>query len=76
MLWERTQPWSAEDEEASEGEDADNRPAYLVKLPEQHEGATIETEFRAVRTRALLDELMQGEIQTSAQLESWVEKEP
>jgi hypothetical protein len=76
LLWERTQPWSAEDEEASEGEDADNRPAYLVKLPEQHEGATIETEFRAVRTRALLDELMQGEIQTSAQLESWVEKEP
>ena len=76
LMWERTQPWTAEDEEASEGEDADNRPAYLVKLPEQHEGETIETEFRAVRTRALLDEVMQGEIQTPAQLQSWVEKEP
>ena len=76
LMWSGTQPWTADDEEASDGADADNRPAYLVKLPEQHDGATIETEFRAVRTRALLDELMQGQIETAAQLQSWAEEQP
>jgi hypothetical protein len=76
LLWSGTRPWSAEDAEASEGDDADFRPAYLVKLPRQHKGATIDTEFHAVRTRALIDELTEGQIESAAQLQSWADEEP
>jgi hypothetical protein len=76
LMWSHTRPWSAEDAEASEGDDDDNRPAYLVKLPHQHRAATVETEFHAVRTRALVDELMEGRIESPEQLQSWADELP
>lgn len=63
--------WSTEEEKASHGGIFDPRPAYVVKLPGQHDGAAFRREFSALRTRALLDGLMRGEITSSEGLAAW-----
>ena len=64
--------WTAEDQLASQGGQFDDRPAYIVKLPGQQVGATIDTRYDAIRTRALLDELLTDKLTTVAELEAWV----
>lgn len=76
MIWMRAPVWSAEDEAASEGGKFDPRPAYLVKLPQQHTPALINTTFAATRTRPLLDQLLRGGITEPAELQQWAVGQP
>jgi hypothetical protein len=68
--------WTAEDQLASDGGKFDDRPAYIVKLPHQSQGARIDTPFPAVRTRALFQQLFDGKIQTPAELAAFAESKP
>ncbi len=74
-MWRRTPAqWTPEDEAASEGGKFDDRPAYMVKLPNEHTGLRIDTPFAALNTRQLLDQLIVGKLKTPAQLAQWVEQ--
>ena len=71
-VWRGTPEWTAEDEMASQGGMFDDRPAYIVKLSGEHDGATIDTEYKAIRTRAMMDALLSGQINTVENLQAWV----
>jgi hypothetical protein len=71
QLWEKTPAWSAEDQAASDGGKFDDRPGYLLKLPHQHTPAQLSTAFPAVRTRALLNQLLSSRFTDPAQLQQW-----
>ncbi|HMH16362.1 MAG TPA: sulfatase-like hydrolase/transferase [Edaphobacter sp.] len=64
--------WTPEDEAASHGGQFDDRPAYIVKLPNQQQGSRIDDRFDAVRTRALLDGILADRIKTPEDLAAWV----
>ena len=72
--WQKIGPWTAEDRVAS-GESYDSRPVYMVKLPHQQLAETINVPYQAVRTRALLDALMDERILTTEELKQWVSTE-
>ena len=69
--WRPSPGWTAEDEAASHGGVFDPRPAYMVKLPQQQAAASIDHPFDAIRTRALIDALLSGQLQTPADLNNW-----
>ena len=69
-LWKASPGWTAEEEHASSGV-FDDRPAYIVKLPNQHTGTTIDSSYDALRTRDLFDHLFTGEITTPERLATW-----
>lgn len=71
-LWNNAPEWTVEDQVASHGGEFDDRPAYVVKLPGQKNGATIDSVFPAMRTRALLDALLAGQLRSSDDLKAWV----
>lgn len=71
LLWLNSPAWSSEDTAASDGGSFDPRPALIVKLPNQHTTAQIDTAFDATRTRPLLDELLERRITNPNQLEHW-----
>jgi len=75
QIW-KARGWNETDEAASNGGKFDTRPAYIVKLPNQHEGARINQPFHALETRALFDALMHGQIRTEPDLEAWVLAHP
>ncbi len=54
----------------------DPRPAYVVKLAGQHQPATIDVPYDALRTRSLLQVLLQQKIHTPEDLSSWVQHAP
>jgi arylsulfatase A-like enzyme len=62
-----------EERAASDGGQFDDRPAYIVKLAHQTTPARIDTQFAALRTRDLFDNLLTGRISTSQQLASWAQ---
>jgi hypothetical protein len=64
--------WTREDEAASDGGKFEDRPVYLVKLPNQREPVRIDDRFGAVRTRALLNALMANGLKTPEDLAAWV----
>ena len=72
LIWRGTPEWTAEDELASHGGQFDDRPAYLVKLPGQRSGATIDSQYKAIRTRGLMDEFFTGQIKSVEELQAWV----
>lgn len=72
LVWSKIYGWTPEDQAASHGALIDDRPAYIVKLPSQQQGARIDASFPAVRTRALLDALMKGQLRTPDELKAWV----
>jgi len=72
FMWSSNASWTREDELASHGRHFDDRPAYIVKLPNQQNSATIDTPFAATNTRAMLDALLDHSLRTSADLQSWV----
>ena len=72
LIWEGSAGWTRDDQLASDGGKFDPRPAYLIKLPYQQMGTTLQTPFSALRTRTLLDELLAGRITTPTQLRQWV----
>jgi hypothetical protein len=71
LVWETMPGWTPEEERASLGGTFDTRPAYIVKLAGQTKGQSITQPFDAIRTRALVDALMTGSIQSPQQLEQW-----
>jgi hypothetical protein len=72
-LWEKDAEWTAEEQRASLGGKFDSRPGYIVKLAGQQTGARIDERFDAIRTRALLDELLAGRIHSPQDLKNWVD---
>jgi len=74
-IWKDSMTWTAEDEAASHGGEFDPRPAYIVKLSNQQTPAHIDQTFSAVSTRALLDALLQDQLQTPAQLQTWASQQ-
>lgn len=73
LLWEKAPTWTAEEQEASGGGAFDDRPGYIVKMPGQTAGRRIDEPYPAMRTRALLDGLLTGEIGSADDLERWVQ---
>jgi hypothetical protein len=71
FMWRNKPEWSHEDEIASRGGQFDDRPFYLVKLPEQRTGARIDTPFAATNTRRLLDALLSQKIRSKEDLSAW-----
>ena len=71
QIWRASDIWTPEDEIASDHGAFDDRPGYLVKLPGQHTAARIDASFDALRSRALFDEILAGQIQTPEQLAVW-----
>ena len=72
-LWAAGPAWSVEEQNASDGGQFDDRPAYILKLPHQHQPARIDTPYTALRTRKLLDALMEQRIHSPLDLSVWVE---
>jgi hypothetical protein len=75
-LWEGTSEWTAEDETASEGGRFDDRPAYVVKLPNQQNPARVDAPWAAIRTRALLEQLLRHNLGTSDDVATWAARNP
>ena len=71
LIWVDSMTWTDEDQAASKGGEFDDRPAYLVKLPNQQAPARIDQPFSAVRTRALLDAVLRDQFSTPADLQVW-----
>lgn len=72
LIWANSAGWTSEDQAASHGGRFDERPAYIVKLPNQHTGATVDARFTATRTRALFDAMLQDRLHTPEELQQWV----
>ncbi|WP_161557382.1 sulfatase-like hydrolase/transferase [Acidisarcina polymorpha] len=62
-----------EELEASDGGHFDTRPFYLVKLPYQVTGITIDTPFATVNTRRLLDRLLTHSLSSPEDLHNWTQ---
>jgi hypothetical protein len=75
-VWSRDTDWTPEEQEASDGAKFDERPAYILKLPNQQQPAQIDAPYQAIRTRALLDALMEQRIQSPQDLAAWVANPP
>jgi hypothetical protein len=71
MIWENMPAWTKEEQIASQGGKFDDRPAYIVKLPEQHTSARIDVPFAALNTRKLFDALLAQKIQSAGELSAW-----
>jgi hypothetical protein len=71
LMWEDSPEWTKEEEVASRGGQFDERPAYVVKLSEQHSGARIDAPFLAVNTRRLLDAILSQKIRSKEELSAW-----
>ncbi|CAN5403895.1 hypothetical protein BH10ACI4_BH10ACI4_12750 [soil metagenome] len=69
--WRDSSAWTAEEQTASHEGQFDDRPAYILKLPDQHQSARIETPFQSIHTRDLLDALMDRRIQNAQDLSDW-----
>jgi hypothetical protein len=72
LVWSTVPGWTSEEQEASNGGEFDDRPAYIVKLPEQKNGIEINVPFAAVNTRALFSAIMKKQIVSPEDLSSWV----
>jgi hypothetical protein len=70
-LWVDSMTWTDEDQAASKGGEFDDRPAYIVKLPNQQTPARIDQTFSTIRTRELLDALLRDQLRTSDDLKAW-----
>jgi Sulfatase len=76
LIWRAEPSWTQEEQRATDGGQFDDRPGYIVKLPHQQQPATIDAPFAAIRTRALLDAIMDHRIQTPQDLTTWVNTQP
>jgi len=73
LIWDGSPGWTAEDQAASNGGQFDDRPAYIVKLPHQNQAARIDTPFAAVRTRAMLQQILDHKIESPAELAAFAQ---
>lgn len=76
LLWSHQPDWSPEEQAASDGAHFDDRPAYLIKLPYQHQPAHLDTPFHATQTRALLDALIHQQLHSPNDLIAWATQHP
>lgn len=74
FVWAGGPGWTAEDAAASHGGEFDPRPAYLVKLANQHVAERIDKPFAAIRTRTLFDAMLQNRIRTQEELARWAQQ--
>ena len=72
LFWRGSQDWTKDEEMASQGGVFDNRPVYILKLADQHEGNRIDTPFDALDTRMLFDALLSQRIRSAEELSAWV----
>jgi hypothetical protein len=75
LLWEKSSFWTAEDDAASSHGQFDDRPAYIVKMPEQRQAVRMDAPFAAMRTRALFDGLLDGRLSSTSDLTAWVQQQ-
>jgi hypothetical protein len=76
LFWSIAPGWTAEDAAASRSPSTgktvfDDRPAYIVKLPNQSTPDRIDRPFAAIHTRALLDALLERRLRTPEDLRLW-----
>jgi hypothetical protein len=74
LFWKATPEWTKEEQVASHGGAFDDRPVYIVKLPDQQTGARIDAPFAALNTRRLLDALLSQKIRSKEDLAAWARK--
>jgi hypothetical protein len=74
LFWRHTPEWTKEEQIASRGGEFDDRPAYIVKLPEQRTGARIDAPFAALNTRRLFDALLSQTIRSKEDLAAWAKQ--
>jgi hypothetical protein len=74
LFWAGMPDWTKEEQIASRGGEFDDRPAYIVKLPNQHAGGRIDAPFAALNTRMLLDALLSQKIRSKEDLATWVKQ--
>jgi hypothetical protein len=72
FVWSQSEHWTDEEEEASDDETFDKRPACLVKLAGQHAPLRLDETFEMVRTRSLIKALLDNQIRTPEALQRWV----
>jgi Sulfatase len=72
LLWASSEGWTAEDNAASRGGRFDDRPAVIVKLPNQQTPARIDQPWNAVETRAMMDVLLERRVRSPEDLQAWV----
>jgi hypothetical protein len=70
-MWGKMPGWTKEEQAASNGDQFDDRPGYIVKLAGQRLGARVDTPFEAKNTRKLLDALLAGRIRSKEDLSMW-----
>jgi hypothetical protein len=75
LYWEDLPDWTKEEQIASEGGRFDDRPAYIVKLPQQRTGARIDAPFAALNTRKLFDALLSQKIRSKEDLRAWTKQQ-
>jgi hypothetical protein len=75
-MWRNTTGWTPEEQRASHGGQFDDRPAFILKLPRQTTPAIIATPFPALRTRALLDQLLNHNLTSPQTLSTWATNPP
>ena len=71
LIWAAAPDWTKEEEIASGGGQFDDRPAYIVKLPNQRKAARIDAPYAAIRTRSLFDAIFTGRLLTPDDLSKW-----
>ena len=75
FVWSTAAYWTDEDAAASHNAEFDDRPAYIVKLPNQQTSSRIDQPFDLLHTRALLDAILHNQISTPAELRTWADQQ-
>lgn len=76
LFWSKSYTWTPEEQAASHGGQFDDRPAYIVKMPYQQTAGRVDSRFEAIRTRALLDGIIDGRLKTAKDLATWAAQQP
>jgi len=76
LFWSKSYTWTPEEQAASHGGQFDDRPAYIVKMPYQQTAGRVDSRFEAIRTRALLDGIIDGRLKTTDDLATWATQQP
>jgi hypothetical protein len=75
LIWADSAGWTEEERAASHDGEFDDRPAYIVKLPDEQTAARVDEPWAAVHTRALMDALLKHSVGTPAELQAWAAKQ-
>lgn len=70
-MWRNAPGWTKEEETASQGK-FDPRPMLMIRFPEQSEAVQIAQPFQGIEIHSILEEMLQGKLQSPAELQSWL----